>query len=507
MLKYALAFVAILVFANNLYANDRQIVIPYGLSKTEIENGMQGICTLATVEHNKLQYEDLRSDHNRDRIERLKNGTFGLNDVSIVFRLILNGEASNDLSEISNGFLALDELAKYIAFTKQRVGLDQNVKQTLSLFQKDITYADLESTRRLQGCRMNPHEQIAKAKTLTGLMCTGRSQKCAEASSALIDFMGPCYMTQDGGHESALKHFGIQRYGYLFSNIPPIASMTRQLEAFLQDIDSVWVSIKLARLIEGYIAESKQGRLNLQTNLWSDTVRLFEELNHQAEVAKEKAMELLGLYGTRGANVSPWFMLNTKRAWLFAYSMGRVALGIRYLDVAMSSQRKNYSFPAQVSNNCDYSRPYHFWMSAYLTHTLIKQNYSPREAVEATHVLGTAYELAADVATNDQAIINSAVARSPFQVETQKDIIFNDIGATWGASFSMGRFDRRFNVASYLAASFYEAKEPSGVLSSLSSGIGSLFSVTGYDLDSFIKWKIRLAPDAHFPSLLEAIER
>jgi hypothetical protein len=502
--KYMSALITILVCANNVCADNSPTVIPYSLTKSEIQAGMKGLCSLATVEHNKVKYKHTKDQSYQRTIESLNKGAFGINDMWSAAPLILNGEASNDLSEISIGLLALDELAKYQVSRNFYSAYNQDVKQILSTFERDLTQPDLNSSKRLQGCRMNPHAQTGKAKTLTGVMCNGRSQRCAEASSALIDFMGPCYATEDG-HESTLKYFGIEKYSSLFSRTPPIISMTQQLEAALQDVDTIKVSIKLAQLLEGYITESKQGRLNLQTNIWLDTVRLFEEMNYQREIAKEKALELLGLYGTRGANVSPWLMLNSKRALLFAHSMGKVALSIRYLDVAMSAQNKSYSLPSQVNNNCDYSRPYHFWMSAYLASTLANRNYSPREAVEATHIIGAAYEMAADVATNDQTVIHSAQARSPYQVETQKDIVFNDVGAAWGASLSTGRMDRQFNMSAFLAASFYEAKEPNGVLSYLSSGIGSLLGGTGYNVDSFLKWKSRLAPDAHFPSLLEEI--
>ena len=95
-------------------------------------------------------------------------------------------------------------------------------------------------------------------------------------------------------------------------------------------------------------------------------------------------------------------------------------------------------YPKSIQSRCDFTRPYHFWMAAYLAHRLeVSGQYSNQAIVSAVHGLEFVYEVAGAVATKQgydavMAAKGHGVLFEAYQRETQKSILFNDAGALYG---------------------------------------------------------------------------
>ena len=85
------------------------------------------------------------------------------------------------------------------------------------------------------------------------------------------------------------------------------------------------------------------------------------------ELALKRAWEFLGLYGGRGAGFS-FESLTSQENISVPMSMQIIAAGLQVLTRASLHSGKLYAYPRFVSTNCEYGRPYHFWMGAYLAH-------------------------------------------------------------------------------------------------------------------------------------------
>lgn len=53
----------------------------------------------------------------------------------------------------------------------------------------------------------------------------------------------------------------------------------------------------------------------------------------------------------------------------------------------------HYSYPRDVVTSCDNSKPYYFWMSAYMTREMVKQGISPEAAAAGAFSAQKGYEV------------------------------------------------------------------------------------------------------------------
>ena len=170
-------------------------------------------------------------------------------------------------------------------------------------------------------------------------------------------------------------------------------------------------------------------------NLYEDAYNSFVECGAQKDVAKEGAFKLLALYAIRGTNYAT---LNEYRDYksdkdeskAFRDSFMILQYSINFLDAETWRSGHPYSYPSQITTSCNYSRPYHFWLSAYLAHELRKKGIDGKVAVRAVHTAGLDYEYVGGTTHK-----RSMEAEGDFyRTETLKNIAFNDMGAFFGAS-------------------------------------------------------------------------
>jgi hypothetical protein len=204
------------------------------------------------------------------------------------------------------------------------------------------------------------------------------------------------------------------------SYLKPLARVERLIEQ----------RIKLTQL---KIADSKS------TDLFSDLKKSFMTDGASASDAEEKTWKVLAIYSIRGPAFDNLFPMMFKENLPVVASIALIGSALNYLDgYAVQHDLPLYSYSKSIQSRCDFTRPYHFWMAAYLGHQLKKSGrFSDDAIVSAVHGLEFVYEVAGAVATKQgynavMAAKGKGTLFAAYQRETQKSILFNDAGALYG---------------------------------------------------------------------------
>jgi hypothetical protein len=175
------------------------------------------------------------------------------------------------------------------------------------------------------------------------------------------------------------------------------------------------------------------------TDLFSDLKKSFMTDGASAADAEEKTWKVLAIYSIRGPAFDNLYPMMFKENLPVAAGIALIGSALTYLDeYAIQHALPLYSYPKSIQSRCDITRPYHFWMAAYLAHRLkTSGNFSDDAIVGAVHGLEFVYEVAGAVATKQgynavMAAKGKGTLFAAYQRETQKSILFNDAGALYG---------------------------------------------------------------------------
>lgn len=200
------------------------------------------------------------------------------------------------------------------------------------------------------------------------------------------------------------------------------------------------------RLAALKISKQVEGRLHPNSNIFDDLRSSFEESGLGPEESIEATWNTLGLISQGGANT-------IQRAALFSKGQKSAALG--YIATAMNlldSKKqgmgyKLYSYPDNIDTSCDNSKPYHFWMSGYLSRELIKSGISSDVAEKTVFLAQKGYQLNRDIA-GKQLAVGKVLSKDPFDPVHQvirTDLAYSAAGAIYGAN-SLKKTTQALNV-------------------------------------------------------------
>ena len=176
-------------------------------------------------------------------------------------------------------------------------------------------------------------------------------------------------------------------------------------------------------------------------NVFSDAIQSFLETGIDYNSARLFALRLLGFYGTRGASMRLLEEGTSRESWSMMTSLYIISTGMSVLDLYAAALTP-YSYADRVTSSCTHGRPYHFWLSAYLTQRLVALGYNSSTAVKATHLIGSAYEFGGDrVGMKDNSHIYFGEFFNPLNISTQQNIAINDLGAQFGAGINQLSLD------------------------------------------------------------------
>jgi len=251
-----------------------------------------------------------------------------------------------------------------------------------------------------------------------------------------------------------------------------------------------------ARRLQKRIAQNSQ-----EGDVFSDLESSFREAGDPPARATERAMKVLGFYGTRGASMGLLAELNHPQSQPVFSALLYLSSAMSLLDLRTAGN--SYSHPRGFHSDCVYGRPYHFWMAAYLSWQLRRESFSRRAAYLSSHITGMAYEVAGAVWGKDQSQIYLGPFFNFYSVNVKENVTFNDAGARFGTLLTGGekRASRpTINLDGWLGEIFADGEAmPSLSAGEIKEGLGNpVLTLT---------WFRRvIAPDTHLAERVSALK-
>ena len=299
----------------------------------------------------------------------------------------------------------------------------QNTSDVFSYYAKASEQTRVPSTQEISQFsaeHFTINSQSEQSKNFAPLACAPLG--CASAMLRAIDLMNVQELTVKNPISSTGGAFAyIPAYQDVFTNSDYVAPLAYAATAMKEKSDH----------------PEKHHPLG---SFYQDLVDAFIHYGHSPSDSQTMAINVLGIYGTRGVPAVPqWEMAARlgKGPMVTMAAIGMMAAESNYLEGLAIDRGENYALPPGVHSNCLYLRPYHFWMSAYLAQKLKQQGFADNDIFEAIHLLNVLYEKFGAVATNKtkyeklESLIDGDPSYWGLFVETQKDIAFNDAGLFW----------------------------------------------------------------------------
>lgn len=189
-------------------------------------------------------------------------------------------------------------------------------------------------------------------------------------------------------------------YARLYDIAEPVFKYNDNYSRGAQLISKVWVKVysnksyvrPLLLLVKKLNSQLISNKTTSST-LFEDLVNAFISENISRSKSIEMAWDILGLYGSQGSAIGLFSLSYDKDHTGIGYALDYLSYLLSVLDTLNRQNGKPlYSIPKNFQTNCAIGRPYHFWMSAYLSHQLKLENYSTESSNEAAYFLGEMYE-------------------------------------------------------------------------------------------------------------------
>jgi len=106
---------------------------------------------------------------------------------------------------------------------------------------------------------------------------------------------------------------------------------------------------------------------------------------------------------------------------------------------------ESYSLPKGMSFACDNGKPYHFWMTAYLSWNLShEQGHSPEAAAAASYTAAKLYQMFTDNGFRNPSEVFASPPFSNAVNSKRLDMVFDAAGALYGATGKISNIDSGF---------------------------------------------------------------
>ena len=107
------------------------------------------------------------------------------------------------------------------------------------------------------------------------------------------------------------------------------------------------------------------------------------------------------------------------------------------MDHKFAAHGQPYSFPPGVKGQCDTSKSYHFWMSAYLAHQATLSTGDPEAAMAAAFSANKAYQNVGNYSARGAGTILTHSPFSPASQIVRADLSYAAAGSAFGALRAM----------------------------------------------------------------------
>ncbi|MFZ3228581.1 MAG: hypothetical protein WA160_00125 [Pseudobdellovibrio sp.] len=207
------------------------------------------------------------------------------------------------------------------------------------------------------------------------------------------------------------------------------------------------------RLVSNKLIERAEGSFSSDANIFDDLKSSFELSGMKKVEAQDAAFDILGLISTGGSNMNHRVRKvgggNQK-----SVALAFIANSLAYLDGKKTKFNKTlYSYPTSVKTTCDNAKPYHFWMSAYLSRELKKEGLAEDTAVNSVYIAHQGYHLKREAGypkgASNHPKRNTILTREPFDPAQQivrTDLAYAAAGAAFGADLMLESSSKKINV-------------------------------------------------------------
>jgi hypothetical protein len=211
------------------------------------------------------------------------------------------------------------------------------------------------------------HKQLKLLKFAAPILCPKIS--CIRGLKDIINFTSP-------------KNF-------IIDDSSTVISFTKIWQEVLTDARYQVALAKLSLTMSHKIQQLESNHLTPfeNHNIYDDTIKAFSELGLTSKEVQNMTYNILGLYGSRGASVDFLRHFINQENYPTAIMLQFIFTAISYLDSFKSLNLQTlYSLPQEIKTSCDFGKPYHFWMSAYLSFKL-KRKTLKKSSLYGAHLM------------------------------------------------------------------------------------------------------------------------
>jgi hypothetical protein len=178
---------------------------------------------------------------------------------------------------------------------------------------------------------------------------------------------------------------------------------------------------------------ARRDRRGAVSDIFADLVAGYRAVGKSETEARDRAFDVLGVYGTRGASMTIAYSLARADTAPVVAGLTFISSAMSYLDLVQPAGRY-YSMPPATTGTCMYGKPYHFWMPAYFVHTIPgRLAVDVKEASIAAHIVGRVYESNSATLGRDPNQAFYEPLLSPHNNQLRANLVINDAGAIWAA--------------------------------------------------------------------------
>ncbi len=170
-------------------------------------------------------------------------------------------------------------------------------------------------------------------------------------------------------------------------------------------------------------------------DLFSDLRASFAESGFSAERADDATWKTLALLATGGPNTGrrTLHMRAAPEVFSTKVSLSVLSTLAPYLDSLSIASGHPYSYPPDVHTTCDTGKPYHFWLTAYLARSLVREGTSPRAAAAAAFLGEKGYQMMSESETRDPRQPFREPFLAAYSNSVRMDLAVASAGAAYGA--------------------------------------------------------------------------
>lgn len=171
-------------------------------------------------------------------------------------------------------------------------------------------------------------------------------------------------------------------------------------------------------------------------DLFTDLKQSFIETGSSEKLADEMTWEVLAVISSGGPNVgvrlgSPYLGLYEHPHSIYVTAIAGM---LPMLDLKSKGNDRLYSYPENTKTECDVGKPYHFWMSAYLTKKLMDEGAEPKDAGAAVFVAQMGYQFMSDKGLRDPSRIYHVPAFEGFNNIMRIDFVQAAAGSRYSVA-------------------------------------------------------------------------